>query len=78
MASSLRYAALAALVSSVYSYSLGEMPSQTVGVGLPLMELLPTQAPSMELVKKSLREKRAITNTCYEWTLDGLGSYKFF
>jgi len=78
MANSLRYAVSATLVSFVYCYSLGEIPSQTVGVGLPVMELLPTQAPSLELVKKSLGEKRAVTNTCYEWTLDGLGSYQIF
>ena len=73
MSSSLRNAAFAGMLSSVYSYSLGEMPSKTVGVGQPLIELLPTQAPSLELAKRSPEDKRAITNTCYEWTLDGLG-----
>jgi hypothetical protein len=74
MASTIRYAALAAMVSAVYGYSIGEMPSQTIGVGTPFFEIRPTEAPKIELVKKKL-DKRALTNTCSEWTLDGLGQY---
>jgi hypothetical protein len=74
MPSSLRYAALAALFSSVYSYVL-EMPSPTIGMGLPLMDIMPTEAPSFELVKKTIA-KRALTSTCSDWTILGLdGQY---
>jgi len=38
--------------------------------GMPFMDIIPTQALSMELVKKSL-EKKALTNTCSEWTILG-------
>lgn len=80
MASVLRYSALAAMVSAVSGYALGEMPSQTimalpsVGMGQPIMKLLPTEAPSSELVKRHLM-KKAVTNTCSEWTItDGIGA----
>ncbi|KAG9248297.1 hypothetical protein BJ878DRAFT_62932 [Calycina marina] len=75
MSSNSRYAALAAMISSVYGYSLGEMAAQTTGVGLPLYEIRPTEAPSLELVRRTLgvNAKRALTNTCDEWSLDGLG-----
>jgi hypothetical protein len=67
MASSLRLSTVAAFVSAVSGYAiLGGFPTQTVGYGSPFLQLEPTQAPSMELVKKSLG-KRALTNTCTEW-----------
>ena len=69
----IRFSALAAMVACVYGHRLGEMPSQTIGMGSPLFELIPTPAPEMELVKRNLK-KRAITNICSEWTLDGSGS----
>lgn len=72
MFSTAGYAAWAAMVSAACGYVLGEMPSQTIGVGIPLLDILPTQAPSLELVKKQI-EKRAITNTCSEWTILGGG-----
>jgi hypothetical protein len=74
MATILRNSALAAMVSAVSGYALGDMPSQTIGIGIPILEILPTKAPSLELVKKSLA-KKAVTNTCSEWTInDGLGA----
>lgn len=70
MAQLLRFSALAAFTSAVTGYAIiGEMPTQTVGYGLPFMSE-PTEAPSMELVKKNL-EKRALINTCTEWTIPG-------
>lgn len=72
MASFLRYAAVAALVSSVAGFAIGAMPSQTIGLGFgePMQPLQPTDAPSLELVKRNL-EKKALTNTCTEWTILG-------
>lgn len=69
MASIVRFSALAAFVSAVSGYAIGEFPSQTVGYGSPFKSE-PTEAPSMELVKKSLG-KRALINTCTEWTIQG-------
>jgi hypothetical protein len=70
----LRFLALAAVVSVVSGYALGEMPSQTIGMGLPITHILPTDAPSLELVKRGLK-KKAVTNACSEWTIsDGIGS----
>ena len=65
----LRFQALAAFMSSVAGYAIGEMPTQTVGYGVPFMQE-PTEAPSMELVKRNL-ERRAVINTCTEWTIPG-------
>lgn len=73
MASVLRFSALAAVVSAVSGYALGEMPSQTIGIGMAITDIIPTNAPSLELVKRSLK-KKAVTNTCSEWTIsEGLG-----
>jgi hypothetical protein len=71
MASILRYSAVAAMATLAFAH--GELPSQTIGIGQPLFELMPTKAPSLDLIKRSLG-KRALTNTCSEWTiLDGGG-----
>lgn len=73
MASVIRFSALAAMISAVSGYALGEMPSQTIGMGLDIVHILPTAAPELELVKRNLK-KKALTNTCSEWTIsDGLG-----
>ena len=69
MAALLRYSTLAAFISAVTGYAIGEIPTQTVGYGSPFMQE-PTEAPSMELVKRNLG-KRAVTNTCTEWTIPG-------
>ena len=69
MASFVRFSAVTAFVSAVCGYAIGEIPTQTVGYGSPFMQE-PTEAPSMELVKRSLG-KRAVTNVCTEWTLPG-------
>jgi hypothetical protein len=69
MASIVRFSALAAFASAVSGYAIGEFPTQTVGYGSPFMPE-PTEAPSMELVKKNLG-KRALINTCTEWTIRG-------
>lgn len=68
------------MISVVSGYALiGEMPSptampvKTIGVGEPILNLRPTEAPSLELVKRHLA-KKAVTNTCSEWTIsDGIG-----
>jgi len=70
MSSNLRYAALAAMISHVYGL-VHEMPSPTVGMGMPLMDIMPTEAPSLELVKRNI-VKRALTSTCSDWTILGL------
>ena len=71
MASVLRYSALAAVVvTAVSAFAPRDIPTQTVGYGLPFHQVSPTEAPSMELVKKQL-EKKAVTNICTEWTIEG-------
>ncbi len=73
MTSILRYSAVAALVSRAAGAVIGAMPSQTVGggFGAPIFALpLPTEAPSLELVKRKL-EKKGVTNICTEWTIPG-------
>ena len=68
-------AAMVASVSAGRLWAEMHMPSQTagVGMGLPIFEAMPTQAPSRELVKRKL-ELRAATNTCTEWTIvEGAG-----
>jgi hypothetical protein len=77
MASALRYSAIAALISSAAGVVIGAMPSQTMsgGFGEPIFALpLPTEAPSLELVKRRL-QKKDVTNICTEWTIPG-GWYK--
>ncbi|KAG0651865.1 hypothetical protein D0Z07_1291 [Hyphodiscus hymeniophilus] len=69
MGSLLQYSALSAFISSVAGFAIGEIPTQTIGYGAPFMHE-PTEAPSMELVKRSL-ERRDVTNTCTEWTIPG-------
>ena len=72
MASVLRYSAVATLLSTAAAAVLGAIPSQTVGgFGEPIYALpLPTEAPSLDLVKKRL-EKKDLINTCTEWTIPG-------
>jgi hypothetical protein len=72
------YAAFSALLSAVSGYAMGEMPTATPtrGCGLPLADLLPADAPSLELVKKQFAKrlvKKSVTNICTEWTLEGGG-----
>jgi hypothetical protein len=70
----LRYTAVAALAASVRGFAIaptiGAIPSQTIGVGQPFFDIMPTEAPSPELLKKRL-EKKAVTNVCSEWTILG-------
>jgi hypothetical protein len=73
------YAAFSALLSAVSGYAMGEMPTATPtrGCGLPLADLLPADAPSLELVKKQFAKrlvKKSVTNICTEWTLEGTDS----
>jgi len=57
-------------ISAVAGSVIGEFPTQTVGgYGVPFLQE-PTEAPSMELVRRKL-EKKALTNTCTEWTIPG-------
>jgi hypothetical protein len=72
------YTAFSALLSAVSGYAMGEMPiaTPTRGCGFPLADLLPTDAPSLELVKKQFAKrlvKKSVTNICTEWTLEGGG-----
>ena len=67
----LRYSAVAALLSSATAKSYGSMPSQTVGQGFPILEAMPTEAPSLELVKRQLDKRQSLTNVCSEWTILG-------
>lgn len=69
MASFVRFSVLAAFITTISGYAIGVIPTQTVGYGSPFLQE-PTEAPSMELVKKSLG-KRALINTCTEWTIPG-------
>jgi hypothetical protein len=76
MASFLRIALVAVLVSSAMGFALGAMPSQTAGpetlvqgMGQPAFPA-PTDAPSLELVRARM-QKRAVTNVCTEWTIPG-------
>ncbi len=70
----LRYTAVAAMAVSVRAFAIaptiGAIPSQTVGVGQPFFDIMPTEAPRPELLKKRL-EKKALTNVCSEWTILG-------
>lgn len=68
MASVLRFSAVAALVSTAAGAALGAMPSQTMGgFGEPIFAVpLPTEPPSLELVKRKL-VKKDLTNICTEW-----------
>jgi hypothetical protein len=70
MASFLRYVAVSAFFSAAAGFAVGAMPSQTIGFGEPMQPLQPTDAPSLELAKRKL-EKKALTNTCTEWTILG-------
>jgi hypothetical protein len=72
MALFLRYAAVSAFFSAAAGFAIGAMPSQTIGIGFgePMQPVRPTEAPSLELVKRKL-EKKALTNTCTEWTILG-------
>jgi hypothetical protein len=71
MALFLRYAAVSAFFSAAAGFAIGAMPSQTIGIGFgEPMPQQPTEAPSLELVKRKL-EKKALTNTCTEWTILG-------
>lgn len=69
----IRWAVIASLLGAqvVAGYVLGSMPSQTMGVGFPLMEIMPTSPPSLELARKQVA-KRSLTNTCSEWTVLGI------
>ncbi len=76
MASFLRVAPVAVLISSAMGFAVGAMPSQTAepgvfvqGMGQPVFPA-PTDAPSLELVKARM-QKRALTNVCTEWTIPG-------
>lgn len=69
-ASLLRSSVLAAAVSTVAGFAIGEFPTQTVGgFGLPFLPEV-TAAPQRDLVKARL-EKKALTNTCTEckWSI---------
>ncbi|KAM3070312.1 hypothetical protein ACMFMG_010144 [Clarireedia jacksonii] len=68
------YSSLFSLCSLASSFTLGEVPTQTLGLGEPFTGLqpLPTAAPRLELVKKRLGlERKALTNVCSEWTIPG-------
>lgn len=58
------------MASSAMGFALGAMPSQTVGGTGAAYSPAPTEAPSMELMKKKLA-KKALTNVCTEWTIEG-------
>lgn len=58
------------MASSAMGFALGAMPLETVGSIGAAFSPAPTQAPSMELVKKKLA-KKALTNVCTEWTIEG-------
>jgi hypothetical protein len=63
-----------ALCSLASGFKLGEVPTQTLGLGEPFtgVQPAPTSAPRLELVKKRLGlEKKAATNVCSEWTIPG-------
>lgn len=71
MPSLLQCSIVGALVGSAAARTFGAVPSQTVGgYGQPIFEAIPTEAPSMELMKRKL-EKKALTNVCEEWTILG-------
>jgi hypothetical protein len=70
MASLLRYAAVSAFISAAAGFAIGAMPSQTLGIGFGAPMPQPTEGPSLELVKRQL-QKKAVTNTCTEWTILG-------
>ena len=72
MALVLKFSAFGTLISYTAGAVIGAIPSETLGgFGLPLFELpLPTEPPSLELVKKRL-EKKSVSNICTEWTIPG-------
>jgi hypothetical protein len=75
MASALRYSAFTVLVTAVAAFAPRVISTQTIGYGQLFHQVAPTEAPSIELVKKQL-EKKAVTNICTEWTLEG-GTYRY-
>jgi hypothetical protein len=58
------------LASSAMGFALGAMPLETAAELGASFSPAPTQAPSIELVKKKLA-KKALTNVCTEWTIPG-------
>jgi hypothetical protein len=60
------FSSLVVFVSAVAGYATAKLPTKTVGYGVPFAQLLPTEAPSMELVKRDLG-KRESFEVCSEW-----------
>ena len=79
MAKMLKYSVVPALAATAAGAALGAVPSQTIsGVGEPFFALpLPTEPPSLELMKRRLEKKDVtdVTNICTEWTIPG-GQYE--
>jgi len=72
MSSFLRFAAVAALISTCCASELAHIATQTLdngGYGAPFAPA-PTDAPVFELVKMRF-EKRSIINMCSEWSILG-------
>lgn len=65
----LQLSVLAAFISAVRGYAVADFPTQNVGYGAHSMQE-PTEAPSMELLKRRL-ERRDLVNTCTEWSILG-------
>lgn len=70
MSSSVRYAAVAAFISSVAGYAVGVVPEPTIPGYGDNFSPAPTKAPVMELVRAKLAKKE-VTNICGEWTISG-------